>query len=153
MRGRPQGRRRSVDRGTRRSAIELRNQTLRGADAVKRGRVVPEKPPNNGGTPPPAEGVEERRPTEGNTPKAAASRTQSRTSASMARQRVHEVARRDRRARFTALLHHIRPLLLRESFYALKRMAAPGIDGVTWKQYEVDLQASMPNTRSKSRMR
>ena len=117
------------------------------------GRVVPEKLLNKGGTLPPAEGVEERRPTEGNTPKAAASRTQSRTSASMARQRVHEVARRDRRARFTALLHHIRPELLRESFYALKRMAAPGIDGVTWKQYEVDLQALMPNTRSKSRMR
>ena len=72
------------------------------ADAVKRGRVVPEKLPNNGGTLPPAEGVEERRPTEGNTPKAAASRT------------------------------------LRESFCAFKRMAAPGIDGVTWKQYEVD---------------
>jgi hypothetical protein len=57
----------------------------------------------------------------------------------MARQRVHEVARRDRRARFTALLHHIRPELLRESIYALKRKAAPGIDGVTWKQYEVDI--------------
>jgi hypothetical protein len=112
-----------------------------------------EKLPNNGGTLPPAEGVEERRPTEGKTPKAAASRTQSRTSASMARQRVQEVARRDRRARFTALLHHISPELLRESFYALKHMAAPGIDGVTWKQYEVDLQASMPNTRSKSRLR
>ena len=71
----------------------------------------------------------------------------------MARQRVHEVASRDRRARFTALLHHIRPDLLRESFYALKRMAAPGIDGVTWKQYEVNRSASMPNIRSKSRVR
>jgi RNA-directed DNA polymerase len=139
MRRRPQGRRRSVDRGTRRSAIELRNQTLRGADAVKRGRVVPEKLPNHGATLPPAERVEERRPTEGNTPKAAASRTQSWTSASIARQRVQEVARRDRRARFTELLHHIRPESLRESIYAIKRMAAPEIDGVTWKQYEVDL--------------
>ena len=75
MRRRPQGLRRSVDRGTRRSAIELRNQTLRGADAVRRGRVVPEKLPNKGPTLPPAEGVEERRPTEGNKPKAAVSRT------------------------------------------------------------------------------
>ena len=57
----------------------------------------------------------------------------------MARQRVHDVARRDRRARFTALLHHLSPELLRESFYALRRMAAPEIDGVTCKQHEVDL--------------
>ena len=153
MRRRPQGLRRCIDRGTRRSAIELRNQALRGANAVKRGRVVPDKLPNKGGTLPPADGVEERRPIEGNTPKAAASRTQSRPSASMALQRVQEVASRDRRARFTALLHHIRPELLRESFYTLKRMAAPGIDRVTWKQHEVDLQTSMPHTRSKSRMR
>ena len=139
MRRRPQGLRRSVDRGTRRSAIELRNQTLRGADAVKRGRVVPEKLPKKGGTLPPAGGVEERRLTEGNTPKAAASRTPSRTSASMARQRVQEVARRDRCVQFTALLHLISPELLRESFYELKRMAVPGIDGVTRKQYEFDL--------------
>jgi group II intron reverse transcriptase/maturase len=49
---------------------------------------------------------------------------------------VREVARRDRRARFTALLHHITPLLLVESFYALRRNAAPGVDGVTWREYE-----------------
>jgi hypothetical protein len=152
MRRRPHGLRRSIDRGTRRSAIELRNQALRGANAVKRGRVVPDKLPNKGGTLPPAEGVEERRPIEGNTPKAAASRTQSRTSASMALQRVQEVARRDRRARFTALLHHISPELLRESFYALKRTAAPGINGVRWNQHEVDLSTSLPNTRSESQM-
>lgn len=103
------------------------------------GRVVPEKLPNKDGILPPAEGVEGRRSTEGNTPRAAAPRTQSRTSAWMARQRVREVARRDRRARFTALLHHITLDLLRESFYALQRMAAPGIDGVTWQQYEVEL--------------
>ena len=70
----------------------------------------------------------------------AASRTQSRADASIALQRVREVARRDRRARFTALLHHVTVDLLRESFYALKRHAAPGIDGLTWDQYEVDLE-------------
>src|SRR5262249_7350181 len=55
-------------------------------------------------------------------------------------QRVREVARRDRRARFTCLLHHVTIDLLRDGFHALKRAAAPGIDGVTWEQYEVDLE-------------
>jgi RNA-directed DNA polymerase len=73
----------------------------------------------------------------------AASRTQSRIDASIALQRVREVARRDRRARFTALLHHVTVDLLRESFYALKRHAAPGVDGLTWAQYEADLEARL----------
>ena len=38
--------------------------------------------------------------------------------------------------RFTALLHHLTVGLLRESFYSLKRKAAPGVDGVTWQEYE-----------------
>jgi retron-type reverse transcriptase len=57
--------------------------------------------------------------------------------------RVREVARKDRKAKFTALLHHITIPLLLESFLALKRGAAPGIDGVTWERYEVDLEARL----------
>jgi retron-type reverse transcriptase len=38
------------------------------------------------------------------------------------------------------LLHHLTVDLLRESFYALKRQAAPGVDGLTWTQYEVNLE-------------
>jgi retron-type reverse transcriptase len=53
---------------------------------------------------------------------------------------VREVARKDRKAKFTALLHHITIPLLFEGFFALKRGAAPGIDGVTWEQYEADLE-------------
>jgi group II intron reverse transcriptase/maturase len=53
---------------------------------------------------------------------------------------VRLAARRDRRARFTALLHYVTLDRLRESFYALKRRAAPGSDGVTWQQYEVNLE-------------
>jgi retron-type reverse transcriptase len=49
---------------------------------------------------------------------------------------VREAARKDKRARFTALLHHVTVALLRDSFYALKRQAAPGVDGVTWQEYE-----------------
>jgi hypothetical protein len=64
-------------------------------------RVVPEKPPNNDGDDPSAEAVEGRRSTEGNTMRAAASRTQSRLDALNALDRVREAARRDRRARFT----------------------------------------------------
>src|SRR5262249_23784053 len=66
-------------------------------------------------------------------------------SAWIALQRVREVARRDKRARFTALLHHVTVDLLRESFYALKRHAAPGVDGLTWPQYEADLEDRIPD--------
>ena len=52
-------------------------------------------------------------------------------------------ARRDKRARFTALLHHVTLDHLRDSFYALKRNAAPGVDGVTWQQYEADLETRL----------
>jgi group II intron reverse transcriptase/maturase len=49
---------------------------------------------------------------------------------------VREVARRDKDARFTALLHHVTPGLLLRSFDGLKKDAAPGADGVTWRDYE-----------------
>jgi group II intron reverse transcriptase/maturase len=49
---------------------------------------------------------------------------------------VREAARRDKRQKFTALLHHVTTGLLRDSYYALKRQAAPGVDGVTWRHYE-----------------
>jgi len=67
-------------------------------------------------------------------------RTQSRVDGSSGLQRVREAARRDKRARFTALLHHVTVDLLRDSFYALKRQAAPGVDGVTWQEYEDGLE-------------
>jgi group II intron reverse transcriptase/maturase len=52
-------------------------------------------------------------------------------------------ARQDKRARFTALLHHVTLDHLRVSFYALKRKAAPGVDGLTWQQYEADLETRL----------
>jgi RNA-directed DNA polymerase len=54
---------------------------------------------------------------------------------------VRQTARERKQERFTALLHHITVDLLRDSFYALKRQAAPGVDGVTWKDYETGLEA------------
>ena len=50
--------------------------------------------------------------------------------------RVREVARKDKDARFTALLHHVTPELLERSFRSLKKDAAPGADGVRWRDYE-----------------
>jgi len=53
---------------------------------------------------------------------------------------VRERARKNKQEQFTALLHHVTAELLRESFYGLKRKAAPGVDGVTWKEYETGLE-------------
>src|SRR5882757_2823831 len=53
---------------------------------------------------------------------------------------VRKVARNNKEMKFTALLHHLTIDLLRESFYSLKRKAAPGVDGVTWQEYEVGLE-------------
>jgi RNA-directed DNA polymerase len=53
---------------------------------------------------------------------------------------VREAAQRDKRMRFTALLHHVTVTRLRESFLALKRDAVSGVDGVTWRAYQVDLE-------------
>src|SRR6267143_432941 len=53
---------------------------------------------------------------------------------------VRKAARENKEMKFTALLHHRTVDLLRESFYALKRKAAPGVDGVTWQGYENGLE-------------
>jgi group II intron reverse transcriptase/maturase len=56
---------------------------------------------------------------------------------------VREAAKRKKDARFTALLHHVDPNLLRDSFYALQRQAAPGVDGLTWQEYECGLEGRL----------
>src|SRR5882724_4058859 len=53
---------------------------------------------------------------------------------------VRKAARENKEMKFTALLHHLTVDLLRESFYSLKRKAAPGVDGVTWQEYEPGLE-------------
>lgn len=96
--------------------------------------VVPEKLPNKGHNP--AEAVEERGVAERNANEPPTSRTQSRTSVSMGLEGVRQKAGEDKRARFTSLLHHVTPSLLVESFYALRKDAATGVDEVTWREYE-----------------
>jgi group II intron reverse transcriptase/maturase len=58
---------------------------------------------------------------------------------SQALDRVRLAARRGKKERFTSLLHHINPEMLRTAFYAMKRDAAPGVDGMTWETYEQGL--------------
>jgi group II intron reverse transcriptase/maturase len=117
-------------------------------DGESDGRVVPTKGPNADDRTS-AEAPEGRRPTKENTTQATAPRTQSRISESSALRGVREVARRDKRTRFTALLHHVTVEQLQASFYALKRAAAPGVDGVTWTDYETDLITRLTALRSR----
>ena len=111
------------------------------------GCVVPTKCPNNGGEPP-AEGMEGRQPTKENIGPATAPRTQSRIGELSDLLGVRKAARKDKRTRFTALLHHITVDLLRDGFYALKRQAAPGVDGVSWSEYETDLDEKLADLHS-----
>jgi RNA-directed DNA polymerase len=62
---------------------------------------------------------------------------------------VRQAAKERKQERFTALLHHVTIGLLRDSFLALKRQAAPGVDGVTWKEYETDLEDRLKNLHSR----
>ena len=98
--------------------------------------VVPEKLLNKGK---PAQVVEEREAAKGNVNETPAPRTQSRIGASMGLEGIRRAARQDKTMQFTALLHHITPELLAQSFYALRRDAAAGVDGVLWRDYEEGL--------------
>jgi retron-type reverse transcriptase len=57
--------------------------------------------------------------------------------------RVRHAARQRKKEQFTALLHHVNVDQLREAFLALKRHAMPGVDGVTWQDYEVQLEDNL----------
>jgi RNA-directed DNA polymerase len=62
---------------------------------------------------------------------------------------VRQAARERKQERFTALLHHMSIDLLRDSFFALKRGAAPGVDGVTWQEYETGLEDRLVDLHSR----
>jgi len=96
--------------------------------------VVPLKQTNKTGETA-AESVEERTLAKGNTPQPITDRTQGRESVSAGLEGVRKAARMHKQEKFTALLHHVTIDQLRKSYYALKRQAAPGVDGVTWKRY------------------
>ncbi len=87
----------------------------------------------------PAESVEQRGLAKGNAQRLPTAGTQCPGKVSRGLLGVREAARRDRKLQFTALLHHIDVPLLRESYGALKRNAAPGVDGMTWAAYQEGL--------------
>ena len=75
--------------------------------------------------------------------------TQSETSASQGLEGVRKAAREHKEMKFTALLHHLTVGLLRESFYAIKREAAPGVDGTRWQEYEIGLEDRLIDLHSR----
>src|SRR5260370_1130195 len=62
---------------------------------------------------------------------------------------VREAAGGNKEMKFTALLHHLTVDLLRDSFYSLKRKAAPGVDGITWQEYETGLEDRLVDLHSR----
>ena len=110
--------------------------------------IRPEKRPNKGSLLL-AEAVEERTSPEGNGGQAAAVRTQRRAAASNGLTGVRQAARHSKSERFTALLHHITIDILKRSYFALKRNAAPGIDGVTWRAYGEDLDEKLKDLHAR----
>jgi RNA-directed DNA polymerase len=106
------------------------------------GPVVPAKPPNNA-TLVAAEVVEERGSVEGNAGSETRPGHRAGVSVSSELGRVRQVARKDRDVRFTALLHHVTVERLEEAYRAIRPGAAPGVDGVTWRDYGQDLGANL----------
>ena len=105
--------------------------------------VVPMRAPNNAGQPV-AEGPEGRRLAKGNLLQQNAPRTQRREGAPSALERVRLAAARDRKMQFTTLLHHVYALpTLRAAYFSLKREAAAGVDGETWRHYGERLEENL----------
>ncbi len=104
--------------------------------------IVAAKPANNSGRSE-AESVEPREGAKGNTCEPHTHRTRSRVSVSPGLERVRKRARQGKKERFTALLHHVTVDLLRTAYSKLKRDAAPGVDGTTWREYGQDLEAKL----------
>ena len=88
---------------------------------------------------PTAESMERRAEAKGNASQQSTRRAQDRESVSQALERIRQAAKQRKKEKFTALFHHLSTPMLRTAFFALKREAAPGADGLTWQDYEVDL--------------
>jgi group II intron reverse transcriptase/maturase len=110
--------------------------------------VVPMNQPNKGEQSS-AEVGEGRARTKENIVQSNTSPTQSGERVSQGLSGVRKAAKERRQERFTALLHHASVGLLRDSFYALKRQAAPGVDGMTWKEYETGLEDRIADLHSR----
>jgi RNA-directed DNA polymerase len=107
-----------------------------------------EKPTNKAGRPA-AEPVQRRAGTEGNVGQTDTLRTQGRAGVTHGLDRVRETARARKKEKFTALLHHVTVGRLERAFFELKKDAAPGVDGVTWEDYERDLKRKLGDLHSR----
>jgi len=96
-----------------------------------------------------AEPVERRAETKGNAGQQSTHRAQSRASVSQALERIRRVAKERKKEKFTSLFHHISIDLLDEAFFELKENAAPGVDGLTWKDYEQDLERNLEDLHAR----
>lgn len=113
--------------------------------------VVPEKAPNNA-VDAAAEAPEGRESAKGNSPRHNVSRTQSRSDTHSALERIRQAAKGNKGQRFTALLHHIYDTArLRSAYFSLKRKAAAGVDGVTWRSYGEDLEENLGDLSARLR--
>src|SRR5262249_3366482 len=101
--------------------------------------IVAMKPSHEAGMPV-QEAVERRARATGQADPPTPLRTKGRDSADQGLGRIRAAARQRKKERFTNLLHHVSVGQLREAFFALKRDAAPGVDGLTWRDYEADLE-------------
>jgi RNA-directed DNA polymerase len=105
--------------------------------------------PTNKAVPTAAEPVERRAGAKGNASQQSTDRAQNRTTVSQALERIRKVAKERKKERFTALLHHVSIDLLDEAFYELKENAAAGVDGVTWREYEQDLERNLEDLHAR----
>src|SRR6266566_452590 len=96
-----------------------------------------------------AEPVEPRAGTKGNVGQQSTCRTQSRESVSQALDRIRKAARERKKEKFTALYHHISTDLLEAAFTELKKDAAPGVDRLTWKDYEANLERNIADLHNR----
>jgi retron-type reverse transcriptase len=96
-----------------------------------------------------AEPVEPRAGTKGNASQQSTCRAQNRESVTQALERIRQAARQRKKETFTSLTNHISTDLLRMAFLALKKDAAPGVDGLTWRTYEADLDRSLTDLHSR----
>jgi RNA-directed DNA polymerase len=99
--------------------------------------------PTNKAEPSAAESVEPRAGTKGNAEQQSTRRAQDRESVSQALERIRQAARQRKKEQFTTLFHHISIELLRLSFFAIKKDAAAGVDGLAWQDYEADLERNL----------
>ena len=104
--------------------------------------IVAMKPANNV-VPTAAELVERRAGTKGNAGQQSTLRAQDRAGVTQALERIRQAARERKTERFTAHFHPISTDLLWDAFHELEDQAAPGVDELTWKAYEADLEGKL----------